>query len=289
MTTTVATTVTTTWNAAQSTRWNGDEGRTWADERDRFDRMARPLGAALAAAARIRHGEAVLDVGCGAGATTLAATRAARGGRVVGIDISRPLLDVARARVPGAHFVVGDAQTYRFEPGAFDVAISRNGLMLFDDPAIAFGNLASALRPGGRLAFVTWADAAANGWFAIPAAAVAAQTAVSGAAPPPPSPTSPPGACAFSLADPAVTTALLHRAGFSDVRAERRDTRLWIATDVEDAVELFERSAADVVATAPARVVDHIVATLRVMLVPWSRPDGVWLPSAWWIVTARRP
>jgi SAM-dependent methyltransferase len=104
----------------------------------------------------------VLDVGCGAGATTLAVARAlGPGSRCTGIDISAPLIATATARAAAGGaanvtFIEADAQTYAFDAGSFDTVISRMGVMFFDDPVAAFANLRRAARPGAHLAFVAW-------------------------------------------------------------------------------------------------------------------------------------
>ena len=86
------------------------------------------------------------------------------------MDLSAHMIDVARRRaasegLPNARFLHADAQLHPFPPGGFDVVISRTGAMFFGDPPAAFGNLARALRPGGRLALLTWQPAARNEWF----------------------------------------------------------------------------------------------------------------------------
>lgn len=63
-----------------------------------------------------------------------------------------------------------DAQVHAFEAGSFDAVISRFGMMFFDDPRAAFANLARALRPGGRLAFVCPQDPLRSEWVAVPSA-----------------------------------------------------------------------------------------------------------------------
>ena len=142
-------------NAAQVAYWNDAAGQTWAEMQEALDRQLAPLGRAAMAALAPTPGERLLDIGCGAGQTTLElAAAVAPGGEVLGLDISRPLLEVARARpaVPGVRFLEGDAQTHAFEPAGFDGAFSRFGVMFFADPPAAFANIRRALKPGGRAA-----------------------------------------------------------------------------------------------------------------------------------------
>src|SRR5579885_3498256 len=112
--------------------------------------------------AAIQSGERILDIGCGSGETTLElARRAGPAGSALGVDISRLLLDAARAAARQAalanvSFQEADAQTHAFAPASFDLVFSRFGVMFFEDPDAAFRNLKTALRPGGRLCFVCW-------------------------------------------------------------------------------------------------------------------------------------
>ena len=59
----------------------------------------------------------------------------------------------------------GDAQVYPFDDAAFDVAISRFGVMFFADPVAAFTNIGRALKPGGRIAWIVWRSLAENELF----------------------------------------------------------------------------------------------------------------------------
>ncbi len=158
-------------NRDQESHWNDLAGRTWADLSDMLDRLLEPFEALLMDEIRPVAGARILDVGCGAGAVTLAAAKlAGPGGSCLGIDISEPLIDAARTRARGldsaaATFVRGDAQTYPFESSSFDAIVSRFGIMFFDDPAAAFRNLRAAARPGAKLACVAWRSAAENAFM----------------------------------------------------------------------------------------------------------------------------
>jgi cyclopropane fatty-acyl-phospholipid synthase-like methyltransferase len=90
----------TTINQTQRDTWNGDSHR-WVADADRRDAVLAPIADTLLAAAHIQPGESVLDLGCGCGATTItAATHAGPGGTAHGIDLSEPMLAVARHRAP---------------------------------------------------------------------------------------------------------------------------------------------------------------------------------------------
>ncbi|MFR9792881.1 class I SAM-dependent methyltransferase [Streptomyces sp. MB22_4] len=159
-------------NTEQAQAWNGPEGTHWARNQDRWNAVNEGFDEPLLDAAAVTGTtHRVLDLGCGSGQTTRRAALRAPRGNALGIDLSGPMLAEARARaeregIANVSFVQGDAQVYPFEPGAFDAAISRFGVMFYADPVAAFGNVRRALRPGGRLAFVCPADAALNGGMA---------------------------------------------------------------------------------------------------------------------------
>lgn len=144
-------------NTHQFEAWNGYEGRHWAEHQSRYDALNDPTNAPLLDAARLRDTDSVLDIGCGNGRLTRLAARTAR--RAVGVDLSTPMLERARAsaveeRLTNVTHIQADAQVHPFETASFDVALSRFGIMFFADPVAAFTNIGRALRPSGRLAFV---------------------------------------------------------------------------------------------------------------------------------------
>jgi SAM-dependent methyltransferase len=149
----------------QAALWNGPAGRAWVQAQELLDRVFEPFQELLLAP--VVAGSRVLDVGCGAGGTTLAAARRlGAGGHAVGVDISEPLIAAARARADRegsrATFVRADAQTHAFAPGGFDLILSRFGVMFFDDPVRAFANLRGAGTDGASLRFIAWRAVAEN-------------------------------------------------------------------------------------------------------------------------------
>lgn len=147
--------------ADQAVGWNGAGGSAWVEAQDLLDRLFRPIEERLAEAVRGAAPRRLLDVGCGTGATTVAAARAMReNGQCVGIDISAPMIEAARRRATAegvpADFIRADAQRHAFEPSRFDMIVSRFGVMFFDDFVGAFINLLRAARPGADLRFFAW-------------------------------------------------------------------------------------------------------------------------------------
>ena len=108
-------------NEEMAAAWNGVSGRAWVDEQQLLDHAYAPIEKMLVDQVAAAGARAVLDIGCGAGATTLAVARTlgARG-QATGVDISDPLIAVARARAQReglpARFIRADAQTHTFEP-----------------------------------------------------------------------------------------------------------------------------------------------------------------------------
>jgi SAM-dependent methyltransferase len=163
----------------QAQLWNGRAGRAWVEEQEVLDQMFEPFEQLLVdAVSDAAPGGRVLDVGCGTGSTTLAvARRLAAPGRSVGIDLSEPMIAAARARADRegspASFIRANAQTHAFEPAAFDMIISRFGVMFFGDPVAAFANLRGAVRDGAALRFIAWRSGAENPFMTTAARAAA--------------------------------------------------------------------------------------------------------------------
>ncbi|MEI5103477.1 methyltransferase domain-containing protein [Streptomyces sp. PmtG] len=275
-------------NTAQAHAWNGYEGAHWAAHQDRWNAVNAGFDEPLLTAAAIRPGDHVLDIGCGGGATTRLAARAAAPGRALGLDLSAPVLDEARRRaaserVSNVAFAQGDAQVHPFAPGAFDVAVSRFGVMFFADPAAAFANVAAALRPGGRVAFLSAAEPEGNEWLRA-LAALDGILPLGGFG-------APAGPGMFSLADAGTATGLLAAAGFRDVRAAHVQARGTWGSDAEDAARFLLESG-------PGRhLLDQVgpgtrdLARTRLTdrLRAHETPGAVRLASSAWLLTATRP
>ena len=272
-------------NAEQLREWDGEVGAFWAANAERFDAGIAAHHGPLMAAAAIQPADRVLDVGCGAGQTTRDAARAASSGSVLGVDLSSRMLEVARRvtaaeGVTNARFEQADAQICPFPAGSFDAAISRTGTMFFGDPVAAFANIGRALRPGGRLALLTWQAVGANEWIREIAAALAAGRQL-----PTPPPTAP---GPFALSDPDRVRGILGDAGFREVRLEPYPAPMhWGSTAAE--AEHFVLGVAgwmmeglDEAGRAKA------IGDLRASLTAHETAGGVVYDSATWIVTARR-
>jgi demethylmenaquinone methyltransferase/2-methoxy-6-polyprenyl-1,4-benzoquinol methylase len=122
-----------------------------------YDAMNRVMTAGLdqrwrreAAEAVVEQGDRVLDACCGTGDLAIAA--AAAGGKVTGLDFSRPMLERARAKAPEIEWVEGDALALPFADGTFDAATVGFGVRNLSELDKGLKELRRVLRPGGRLA-----------------------------------------------------------------------------------------------------------------------------------------
>jgi SAM-dependent methyltransferase len=224
----------------------------------------------------------VLDVGCGAGSTARAiAARVGDRGVVLGVDVSGPLLEAARARGGGPRYLQADAGADPIPGAPWDAAFSRFGVMFFDDPRAAFAHLRAALRPGGRLAFVCWRSAAENAWAREPLAAALPFVGE------PPAPTPPGAPGPFAFGDGERLRGLLDGAGFRDVDVRAYDPDYVLGPTPAEAASLSVRIGplARVlrergIDPAPAR------AAVEAMCARHVGPRGVAMPAACWIVRA---
>jgi SAM-dependent methyltransferase len=277
-----------TANAPQNEHWNGAESDHWVTHADRYDRQLQPFAAALLERLAITAGERVLDVGCGCGVTTIAAADAGAS-RAVGLDLSRPMLAVARRRADesgkrNVEFVEGDAQTHPFAPESSDVVLSRFGVMFFDDPVAAFTNLHAALAPGGRLGFVCWQPLDANAWLLVPGLAAAAYV-------PLPDLGGGDGPGVFSLASPETIRTLLTDAGFAGVEIEACTPTITLGGGgtLAETVEFLLGTgiARALLDSAPpdarGRAIDAVTDALASH---YEADHGVRLGSAAWLVSA---
>lgn len=273
-------------NAGQIAYWNDTAGKVWADVQGPLDRQLKPLGRAAMAALKPKAGERILDIGCGAGETTVElAERVAPGGTVTGVDISRPLLEVARRRggAEGVTFVEADAQTQAFEPASFDAAFSRFGVMFFADPTAAFVNIRKALKPGGRMAFICWRPPIENPIIVLPMMAAAPLLPEQ---PPPPEPGAP---GPFAFADPDRVRGILTDAGFEEIVIAKHDEKIG-GGNLDTALDLALRIGplGSMLREQP-ELAPRVTEAVRTALAQHDGPDGVKLDSATWLVTARAP
>ncbi|QWP79126.1 methyltransferase domain-containing protein [Lysobacter sp. K5869] len=279
-------------NAEQIDYWNGPVGQRWLTYNDWLDERTAAYGRAAFEAAAPQPGEAVLDIGCGAGATSFELARAVgASGAVTGVDISAPLLGRARERAAAQGLAVefreADASRPGFAPQSFDLLFSRFGVMFFDDPTAAFAELRKTLKPGGRLAFACWQGPELNDWYERPLAAIAhilERTPVD---------TRQPGPFAFS--DPDHIREVLTDAGFAGVELKPFATPFYLGRGAtreamaDDAMEQVFRVGpiARLLEPQSEEINARARAAIRASLLELAGDDRLEVGGAVWVVTAR--
>lgn len=274
-------------NDDQADYWNGDAGQRWVDGQEAMDAMLAPFGEAAMDAVGVPKGAEVIDLGCGCGGTTLElARRAGPMGRVLGIDISTPMLRRAQQRASEAGlshtlFINTDASTHGFEAGKADLAFSRFGVMFFANPIAAFENIHRGMRAEGHLAFACWRPVRENEWVTVPR-----EVALRHVAPPEPMKPGAPGP--FALAEPAHVATVLGRAGFRGVTLARFDRAMRHEGSVEEVADAVARMgpASRLIVDASEEDRARIMDDMRETVARRHDGKGVDLQSAAWIVTA---
>ena len=242
----------------------------------------------------LAQGASALDVGCGWGDTAIhLAHIVGPRGAVLGIDCCDSFLakgrrDAAEAGLRNVRFVAADVQAYPFKP-EFDFCFSRFGMMFFSNPVAALRNVSAALKPGGRLMFVTWRAIEHNPWLGVPKAVTLAFL------PPPSEDADTCGPGPFSMANTEVVTRQLEAAGFEDIAFQATDGPVMIGSSVEQAVEfqLALGPAGEIFREAGDQALHRrpeIERALRTELARHRRPNGeVAMQSSSWTITAAKP
>jgi SAM-dependent methyltransferase len=278
-------------NEAQRLYWNTIAGPRWVASPGFRERRNQESLALLLERLRLTGGENVLEIGCGTGAVTLPLAKAVgEHGRVVAVDISEPMLSAARQQVAGSGvhnvtLVPGDAQVFTFEQAAFDVATSRMGVMFFADPVAAFRNIATALKPGGRLVFACWAPLVENRHWLI-----SYDVALRHLGPPAPSTDHVPGPLAFG--DPEYIRGVLAAAGFADIEVERAHPTIICGSPEEEARQALTMgpTARLIEAKQPTDTIRQLIAgEIEAAFAAEASAGPIRLPATIFLVEARRP
>jgi len=274
-------------NEEQLEYWNGEAGQRWAQMDARMARLLQPVAEALIDHTDLSACRRAIDVGCGGGSQSeLLARHLGAGATVLGVDISGPLLSVARERaavLEGLDFLQADASVHDFAPDSFDLLFSRFGVMFFDDPEAAFTRLHAAMSDDGRRAFCCWQAPKNNPWVYLSLQAALEHV-------PPPEPQDPYAPGPFAFADPARLEAILSAAGFRDIDIAHHDLTLrWgEADDLEGNVrELLQIGpVARLLADQDAEVCARVQAAVVEVLAPHYDGEALNLAGAVWFATA---
>jgi len=268
--------------------WKGAVGRNWAAEWVRTDRSFADLNTALVERIVSRApGPAprILDIGCGAGATSLALARRLPHADIVGIDLSDSLVEAARARSSETRvrFEVHDATSWTGHDWRPDLLVSRHGVMFFDDPVGAFSHLADIAAPAAQLVFSCFQSRELNAWA----------TAIQALLPVPPAPFNSRAPGPFAFSEPDHVENILGRAGWSGIDHEAIAFSYVAGAGedpVADAMDFFTRigPAAPVIRTLEGRERSAFFDRLRQLLCNHLANQAVMFKAAAWIWTARR-
>jgi len=255
--------------------WNSESANKWVTNNQSMDRLLAPLTENLFEIAQVQTGEAVLDIGCGVGTTTRQVGRTTGpDGRVLGLDISAPMLAAAREKSEAAHvsFLEADAASHDLSDAAFDLAFSRFGIMFFAEPIVAFTNIRGALTPGGRIAMACWGPRVDNPWFQMPADIVEKYFGSQ-----PAMPARAPGPTAFGEKN--YVEDILSNAGFENIQIETKTIELDAGDELQQAAKyaLFSGPASRAVAQhkPDQDVLDAMVADVEARLQPYQTAEGI--------------
>jgi SAM-dependent methyltransferase len=272
-------------NREQTELWNGVAGRAWVDAQALLDEIFRPLEERLVDTVSAGSPTTVLDIGCGTGSTTLAvARRLGPHSRCIGIDISEPMITLARARADReglpARFIRADAQVHAFEPAAFDACMSRFGVMFFDDPVRAFSNVRSAARDDAALRVIAWRGADENPFMT---------TAERAAGPLLPSmpPRQPDAPGQFAFASRERVRTILDASGWTAIELQPLDVDCTLPE--RELVHYLTRLGPVGMALQDAddRTRAHVIDTVRAAFDPYVHGADVRFTAACWMVSAR--
>ncbi len=280
-------------NGDQEEFWGKSEmGARWLTFEDQLDTLFKPVLELVLKRSGLSQGMRILDIGCGTGASALAAAQLVGAeGAVRGIDISEQFLERARQRASNAglgnlSFQYADAQTTELSRGDIDAMISRFGVMFFADPTVAFANMARALKPGAQMTFAAWGGLSDNPWFKTPHIAATARLGQ-----PPKVDRNAPGPLAFHDKDR--VAGLMTDAGLVDVQVSTVSLVLNGPLSVEDAALLCTRvgPAARVIAhfNGTEEDVRAIVDTVVLQFEEYLTSGGTRVPAAINLLQARRP
>jgi len=273
-------------HAQQLAFWNGPAVARWITKQEQMDAALAPIGDAAIELAAVRAGERVLDIGCGSGATSMALARlVGPAGHVTGLDVSAPMIDLARKRSAGianVDWLLADAAAEKFPPQSIDLMFSRFGVMFFGDPVAAFANLRRALKPGGRLVFACWRPLNENPWMLVPLQAV--QTLVAPLPRPGPNDPGP-----FAFGDRERVTHILTAAGYATPRYSRLDLPMTLGRNLDEATEQATSmgAASRALEGQPEAVLKAARTAVRSALEPYLASGGVALPGAVWLVASQ--
>jgi ubiquinone/menaquinone biosynthesis C-methylase UbiE len=227
------------------------------------------------------QGRHLLEVASGTG--HLAQAAVVRGAKVVGIDVAKPMVDLARRRAKDAVFHKGAAEALPVEDASFDVVLCSFGLLHFAEPEQAIREAARVLKTGGTYAFTVWhAPDRGSDFFRILLSAYQEYANMEIGLPPAPP--------MFALADPAIRTPILQDAGFGEIQV--RDLAIeWPLRGPETAFEFTLKGAVRtrlIYERQTPEVQQKIRQAMIIKVMPYIEEGRTGIPCPAVLVTAQK-
>ena len=232
----------------------------------------------------------ILDIGCGCGETTLDIAKKVPNGKIVGLDISEPMLQKARLSadersLSNTEFEVKDVQIDSMPSEYFDVAFSRFGVMFFEDPYQAFKNIHSTLKQSGQLSFVCWQNPSLNPWQSLSIAVI--KEFLELPSPPPKSPGP------FAFEDKDYLLDILESSNFENIEISdnQEDITMFSGKELRQACEDYltiNPVVTEMLKNSTDLLKDQILNALMESFSEFDNGNGLVFPSATWIVSANK-
>ena len=277
-------------NVKQKEFWSGAGGDVWVNKQKEMDIMLNPLGQRAIDKLDLSNGKRILDIGCGCGATTLEIAKMIPEGKIIGVDISEPMLNQARKdalemSLSNTEFVVQDVQTDEISEDAFDIAFSRFGVMFFEDSYEAFKNINNSLKIGGQLSFVCWQEPLLNPWQSLSIQVI--KQFIDLPAPPPTSPGP------FAFEDKSYIADILDRSNFKEINIDdnQEEIVMFSGKTLKEASEDYltiNPVVTEMLKNSPKELKEEILEALIIKFSDFHEDHGLVFPSATWIVTAKK-
>jgi ubiquinone/menaquinone biosynthesis C-methylase UbiE len=262
------------------------EHEGWELVADKYDSVwsssTRQFITPLLDAAEVREGMAVLDVGCGPGYVSAAAT--GRGATAVGVDFSGEMVGIARRMLSGTEFREGDAQNLAFADETFDRVLANFALLHLTSPERACAEACRVLKPGGIFGFTTWARVEENPFVKLVDDAVQAHANLEVSLPP--------GPAYYLFESPEAFRVALERAGFDGssmkFKVHRIEWKVPTARFIFDAELNAGVRTAGLLARQTPQALGAIQAAIEQAVRPYARGDGFAIPKAAYVVAVRK-
>ena len=277
-------------NIKQKEFWSGAGGDVWVNKQKEMDIMLNPLGQRAIDKLDLSDNKRILDIGCGCGTTTLEIAKMIPEGKIIGVDISEPMLNQARKdalemSLSNTEFVVQDVQTDEISKDAFDIAFSRFGVMFFEDSYEAFKNINNSLKIGGQLSFVCWQEPSLNPWQSLSIQVIKQFIDLPAPAPKSPGP--------FAFEDKSYIEDILDRSNFKEINIDdnQEEIIMFSGKSLKEASEDYltiNPVVTEMLKNSPKELKEEILEALIIKFTDFHEDHGLVFPSATWIVSASK-